>query len=155
MEVRLDAFANNSQNDPHQVTAPDQVQAASATKTGIPWLRCVGRTGLQARRRQLGARSTASRRLLSVIAIATKFNNTLLGELEAKGLVVSGACASAPISARWPSWPGEQHPWFVGCQFHPEFTSSPRNGHPLFTFVRAAIHSGKCGKAVLNETVRA
>jgi CTP synthase len=34
----------------------------------------------------------------------------------------------------------EEHPWFVGCQFHPEFTSSPRNGHPLFTsFVRAAI----------------
>jgi CTP synthase len=32
------------------------------------------------------------------------------------------------------------HPWFVGCQFHPEFTSSPRLGHPLFTsFVRAAL----------------
>jgi len=34
------------------------------------------------------------------------------------------------------------HPWFVGCQFHPEFTSTPRVGHPLFSaFVRAAIHS--------------
>ena len=33
-----------------------------------------------------------------------------------------------------------KHPWFVGCQFHPEFTSTPRNGHPLFTgFIRAAI----------------
>jgi len=32
------------------------------------------------------------------------------------------------------------HPWFVGCQFHPEFTSTPRDGHPLFTgFVKAAI----------------
>lgn len=32
------------------------------------------------------------------------------------------------------------HPWFVGCQFHPEFTSTPRDGHPLFTgFIRAAI----------------
>ncbi len=32
------------------------------------------------------------------------------------------------------------HPWFVGCQFHPEFTSTPREGHPLFTgFIRAAI----------------
>lgn len=31
------------------------------------------------------------------------------------------------------------HPWFVGCQFHPEFTSTPRNGHPLFTgFIQAA-----------------
>ncbi len=32
-----------------------------------------------------------------------------------------------------------EHPWFVGCQFHPEFTSTPRDGHPLFTgFIRAA-----------------
>ncbi|MBF0471478.1 MAG: CTP synthetase, partial [Gammaproteobacteria bacterium] len=31
------------------------------------------------------------------------------------------------------------HPWFIGCQFHPEFTSTPRDGHPLFTsFVQAA-----------------
>ena len=34
----------------------------------------------------------------------------------------------------------EEHPWFVGCQFHPEFTSSPIEGHPLFTgFINAAI----------------
>ena len=33
-----------------------------------------------------------------------------------------------------------QHPWFFGCQFHPEFTSNPRRGHPLFVgFVRAAL----------------
>ena len=33
-----------------------------------------------------------------------------------------------------------QHPWFFGCQFHPEFTSNPRRGHPLFvSFVRAAL----------------
>ena len=32
------------------------------------------------------------------------------------------------------------HPWFLGCQFHPEFTSNPRRGHPLFIgFVRAAL----------------
>ena len=31
------------------------------------------------------------------------------------------------------------HPWFLACQFHPEFTSTPRDGHPLFTgFVEAA-----------------
>ena len=35
--------------------------------------------------------------------------------------------------------PPAQHPWFLGCQFHPEFTSTPRDGHPLFVgFVRAA-----------------
>jgi CTP synthase len=32
------------------------------------------------------------------------------------------------------------HPWFVACQFHPEFTSSPRDGHPLFRgFIEAAL----------------
>ena len=31
------------------------------------------------------------------------------------------------------------HPWFIACQFHPEFTSTPRYGHPLFTgFIQAA-----------------
>jgi CTP synthase len=32
------------------------------------------------------------------------------------------------------------HPWFIGCQFHPEFTSNPRDGHPLFTsYIAAAL----------------
>lgn len=32
-----------------------------------------------------------------------------------------------------------EHPWFVACQFHPEFTSTPRDGHPLFSqFILAA-----------------
>ncbi|MFH0341766.1 MAG: CTP synthase [Chromatiales bacterium] len=32
------------------------------------------------------------------------------------------------------------HPWFIGCQFHPEFTSTPRDGHPLFTsYIQAAL----------------
>ena len=33
----------------------------------------------------------------------------------------------------------KEHPWFIGCQFHPEFTSEPRKGHPLFAgFIKAA-----------------
>jgi CTP synthase len=36
------------------------------------------------------------------------------------------------------------HPWFVGCQFHPEFTSTPRQGHPLFkAFVQAALDQAR------------
>ena len=32
------------------------------------------------------------------------------------------------------------HPWFIACQFHPEFTSTPRDGHPLFCgFIEAAL----------------
>ena len=40
------------------------------------------------------------------------------------------------------------HPWFVGCQFHPEFTSTPRDGHPLFTaFVQAALEHARPDQA--------
>jgi CTP synthase len=36
--------------------------------------------------------------------------------------------------------PQAEHPWFVACQFHPEFTSTPKAGHPLFTaFIQAAV----------------
>jgi 2-dehydro-3-deoxyphosphooctonate aldolase (KDO 8-P synthase) len=68
-------------------------------------------------------------------------NNTLLGELQESGLVVSGR---APVTdlcevVELPKDGRNAHPWFLGCQFHPEFTSSPRRGHPLFTsFVQAA-----------------
>ncbi|MEI7431262.1 MAG: CTP synthase, partial [Betaproteobacteria bacterium] len=68
-------------------------------------------------------------------------NNMLLGELEAKGLVVSGRAPGTDL-CEMVELPKATHPWFVGCQFHPEFTSSPRKGHPLFTaFVRAAIET--------------
>jgi len=64
-------------------------------------------------------------------------NNTLLAELEAKGLKVAGR---APVTDLCEMVELPDHPWFVGCQFHPEFTSNPRQGHPLFTsYVRAAL----------------
>ncbi|HRA80046.1 MAG TPA: CTP synthase [Thauera sp.] len=66
-------------------------------------------------------------------------NNTLLAKLEENGLVVSGR---APVTdlCEMVELPVDMHPWFVGCQFHPEFTSNPRKGHPLFTaYVKAAI----------------
>ena len=69
-------------------------------------------------------------------------NNTLLGELEAKGLIVGGRAPGIDLCemVELPKEGANAHPWFVGCQFHPEFTSSPRKGHPLFTsFVKAAI----------------
>ena len=68
-------------------------------------------------------------------------NNTLLAGLEEKGLIVSGR---APVTdlCEMVELPADVHPWFVGCQFHPEFTSNPRKGHPLFTaFVKAAIEN--------------
>jgi len=66
-------------------------------------------------------------------------NNTLLAELEARGLVVAGRAPGTGL-CEVVELPTAVHPWFVGCQFHPEFTSNPRNGHPLFiSFVKAAL----------------
>ena len=66
-------------------------------------------------------------------------NNRLLSELEANGLAVAGRAPGTDL-CEMIELPKDVHPWFVGCQFHPEFTSTPRHGHPLFTaFLRAAI----------------
>lgn len=66
-------------------------------------------------------------------------NNTLLAQLEGKGLRVAGRAPGTDL-CEMVELPAEGHPWFVGCQFHPEFTSNPRVGHPLFTaFVKAAL----------------
>ena len=66
-------------------------------------------------------------------------NNQYLPQLEMAGLRVSGKSSSHDLCEMIEL---PDHPWFVGCQFHPEFTSSPRSGHPLFeSFVRAAIAS--------------
>ena len=66
-------------------------------------------------------------------------NNTLLAELEAQGLVVAGRAPGTDL-CEMVELPTSVHPWFIGCQFHPEFTSNPRNGHPLFiSFVKAAL----------------
>ncbi|MGH8579997.1 MAG: glutamine amidotransferase-related protein, partial [Gammaproteobacteria bacterium] len=48
----------------------------------------------------------------------------------------------------------EGHPWFVGCQFHPEFTSTPRDGHPLFTsYIRAAMQQHSRSSPALKNAV--
>lgn len=66
-------------------------------------------------------------------------NNTLLDQLEGKGLVVAGRAPGTDL-CEMVELPAAVHPWFVGCQFHPEFTSSPRFGHPLFnSFIQAAL----------------
>ena len=65
-----------------------------------------------------------------------EFNNGYREILEKAGLSLAGASLDGNLveMIEIPS-----HPWFVACQFHPEFTSTPRYGHPLFTgFIRAA-----------------
>lgn len=69
-------------------------------------------------------------------------NNTLLSKLEEAGLRVSGRAPGTNLCevVELPQEGQGGHPWFVGCQFHPEFTSNPRKGHPLFiAYVKAAL----------------
>ncbi len=63
-------------------------------------------------------------------------NNNLLPKLEEAGLVVSCTSTEKHLVEMVEL---KDHPWYVACQFHPEFTSTPRDGHPLFSaFVNAA-----------------
>ena len=64
-------------------------------------------------------------------------NNQFVEKLEQAGLVISGKSVDGSLVEMVEL---ADHPWFVACQFHPEFTSTPRDGHPLFTgFVNAAL----------------
>ena len=63
-------------------------------------------------------------------------NNLLLPQIESHGLKVTGRSGDYQLVEIIEN---PDHPWFVACQFHPEFTSTPRDGHPLFSgFVKAA-----------------
>ncbi len=65
-----------------------------------------------------------------------EFNNNYISMLRQTGLVFAGLSADGSLVEVVEN---PRHRWFVGCQFHPEFTSTPRRGHPLFTgFVKAA-----------------
>jgi CTP synthase len=70
-----------------------------------------------------------------------EFNNQFASRLESAGLVISGTSEDQLVEMIELS----NHPWFLGCQFHPEFSSTPRDGHPLFSdFIKAACsHRGR------------
>jgi CTP synthase len=67
-----------------------------------------------------------------------EFNNRYRQDFEDLGLVVSGKSMD-DLLVEIVELPQQKHPWFLACQAHPEFTSTPRDGHPLFIgFVEAA-----------------
>jgi len=71
-------------------------------------------------------------------------NNGYVPDLEKAGLIISARTPTEELPEMM-ELPESMHPWFFGVQFHPEFTSTPRYGHPLFNaFIEAAlIHAGK------------
>ena len=80
-----------------------------------------------------------------------EFNNQYCDRLKDAGLRFSGWSLDSKLVeiVEIPD-----HPWFVGCQFHPEFTSTPRDGHPLFRgFINAALARHRRGVKDLDPTV--
>ncbi|WP_197328049.1 CTP synthase [Ralstonia syzygii] len=66
-------------------------------------------------------------------------NNHYVPQLEKAGMIISARTPSENLPEIM-ELPASMHPWFVGVQFHPEFTSTPRDGHPLFNaYVEAAL----------------
>jgi len=73
-----------------------------------------------------------------------EFNNQYKERLQESGLVISG---TSPDKELVEIVELKDHPWFLGCQFHPEFKSNPRTSHPLFaSFIKAALAYSKSGK---------
>ncbi len=96
-----------------------------------------------------------------------EFNNNYTNRLTEAGLVISARSTEPAAGDKGvgenANYDGEglvemielpNHPWFIGCQFHPEYTSNPRDGHPLFTgFINAALSFQSDRQA--NETAEA
>lgn len=69
-------------------------------------------------------------------------NNRYLDQIEEAGLVVSARTPAESLCEimELPRTGADAHPWYIGVQFHPEFNSTPRSGHPLFiSFIKAAL----------------
>jgi len=70
-----------------------------------------------------------------------EFNNKYKDTLEANGMAVSGTSPSRDLVEIVEV---KDHPWFLGCQFHPEFKSRPMEPHPLFRdFIRASLENAR------------
>ena len=111
------------------------------------------RLGLQEARLKPG---TLARELYGKDVVAERhrhryeFNNRYRTQMEDAGLVIS-AKSMDDLLVEMIELPRGQHPWFLACQAHPEFLSTPRDGHPLFVgFIRAAREM-KAGGKLLKE----
>ena len=107
------------------------------------------RLGLQEQRLKPG---TLARELYGKDVVAERhrhryeFNNRYRTQLEDAGLVIA-AKSMDDLLVEMVELPRSVHPWFLACQAHPEFLSTPRDGHPLFVgFIRAAREKKAGGK---------
>ena len=71
-------------------------------------------------------------------------NNNYIADLEKAGLIIGGRSEAGELVEMVEI---DEDPWFLACQFHPEFTSTPRQGHPLFIgFVEAGLQKSRVEK---------
>ncbi|MBT5230988.1 MAG: CTP synthase [Methylococcales bacterium] len=77
-----------------------------------------------------------------------EFNNQYRATLADKGLVFSGTSKDDSLVEIVEL---KDHPWFFACQFHPEFTSTPRDGHPLFSGFVLAARQQSINKKVVSK----
>ena len=150
--------ANSTENDPATPHPVIGLITEWRTQSGDIERRSAGsdlggtmRLGLQEQRVKPGSRAHA---LYGKDVVGERhrhryeFNNRYRTQLEATGLSIS-AKSMDDLLVEMVEWP--QHPWFVACQAHPEFLSTPRSGHPLFIgFIRAA-REHKAGGRLLKE----
>lgn len=147
----------NDKNSPHPViglitewrTATGEVERRSENSD----LGGTMRLGLQDQRIKPG---TLARELYGKDVVGERhrhryeFNNRYRTQLEDAGLVIS-AKSMDDLLVEMVELPRSEHPWYLACQAHPEFLSTPRDGHPLFIgFVRAA-REAKAGGKLLRE----
>lgn len=147
----------NDKNSPHPViglitewrTATGEIERRSEASD----LGGTMRLGLQDQRIKPG---TLARELYGKDVVGERhrhryeFNNRYRTQLEDAGLVIS-AKSMDDLLVEMVELPRSAHPWFLACQAHPEFLSTPRDGHPLFVgFVRAA-REAKAGGKLLRE----
>ncbi|WDS37250.1 CTP synthase [Pseudoxanthomonas sp.] len=111
------------------------------------------RLGLQEQRLKPG---TLAREMYGADVVAERhrhryeFNNRYRTQLEDAGLVISAKSMDDTL-VEMVELPRDKHPWYLACQAHPEFLSTPRDGHPLFVgFIRAA-RERKAGGKLLKE----
>lgn len=111
------------------------------------------RLGLQEQRLKAG---TLARELYGRDVVGERhrhryeFNNRYRTQLEDAGLVIAAKSMDDTL-VEMIELPREMHPWFLACQAHPEFLSTPRDGHPLFIGFVKATRARKAGGKLLRE----
>src|SRR5512143_2074737 len=147
------ADANSSEVDersPHPVIHLMQSQHTVTRKGGTMRL---GAYPCSLAEHSLAARLYGKRKISERHRHRYEFNNAYREQLTRAGLILSGV---SPDESLVEIVELADHPWFIGCQFHPEFKSRPFDCHPLFKgFIRAALqHSAEAHKTPLLSAVR-